>query len=315
MNTSRDVGEPLTLAQRLWIYQRERFPLGKTALLIAAFSSASLNVSATLGHRPLPEIWTYLVMWLATVLIFFQLRACDEWKDAATDRRFRPELPIPRGLVSLRVILQLAAASILPILVLSFSLTPSLTFLLCLIWLWLALMTREFFVPTWLRAHPFVYLVSHMLIMPLVDLFVTAGDWLVHGAAPPVELTWFLGLSFVNGCVLEVGRKMRAPETERDGVETYSQLLGILGSTYLWIGFVFMSFLLLLGVGFALGSTLPIGVAGAAGAALCFGIAREFAQTPTSINEKRLDAAAGLWVALCYVSAGYLPLLTRLGQQ
>lgn len=303
--------EPASLLQRLWLYQRERFPVGKTAVLIAAFSSASLNVSSTLGHRALPETWTYLAIWLATILIFFQLRACDEWKDARTDRIFRPELPIPRGLVSLKLILQLAAAAILPIFVLSFSVTPSLVFLLGLTWLWLALMTREFFAPRWLKAHPFVYLVSHMLIMPLVDLFVTAGDWLVKSSAPPVELTWFLGLSFVNGCVLEVGRKLRAPENEREGVETYSQLLGVANSTYLWIGLILLSFVLLLGVGFALDSAFAIGVIGAIGAALCLGIAMEFGRAPTGVAERRLDAAAGLWVTLCYLSAGYLPLLAR----
>ena len=32
--------------RRLWIYQRERFPLSRTALLLAVFSAASINVSA-----------------------------------------------------------------------------------------------------------------------------------------------------------------------------------------------------------------------------------------------------------------------------
>ena len=34
------------------------------------------------------------------LIFFFQLRACDEVKDAEDDRRYRPERPIPRGLVS-----------------------------------------------------------------------------------------------------------------------------------------------------------------------------------------------------------------------
>jgi hypothetical protein len=34
----------------------------------------------------------------------------------------------------------------------------------------------------------------------------------------------FLALSFVNGCVLEIGRKLWAPENEIAGVDTYSAL-------------------------------------------------------------------------------------------
>ena len=32
-------------------------------------------------------------------------------------------------------------------------------------------MTAEFFVPEWLKARPFLYLVSHMAIMPFIDLY------------------------------------------------------------------------------------------------------------------------------------------------
>jgi hypothetical protein len=43
---------------------------------------------------------------------FFQLRACDEVKDAEDDRLYRPERAIPRGLVSLRLIVWLAMAAV-----------------------------------------------------------------------------------------------------------------------------------------------------------------------------------------------------------
>jgi hypothetical protein len=57
----------------------------------------------------------------------------------------------------------------------------------------------------WLKARPFLYLVSHMLIMPLIDLFVTATEWLTRAGSPPAGLWLFLLLSFANGCVLEIG--------------------------------------------------------------------------------------------------------------
>ncbi len=51
----------LSVLQRLWIYQRERFPLARTALLLAVFTAASINVSAHLAGRPLPAWPSYLV--------------------------------------------------------------------------------------------------------------------------------------------------------------------------------------------------------------------------------------------------------------
>ena len=68
-------------------------------------------------------------------------------------------------------------------------------------------MTREFFVPEWLRAHPALYLVSHMVILPLILLYGSTVDWLTAGAAPPRGLIVFLAATYACGLVLELGRK------------------------------------------------------------------------------------------------------------
>lgn len=84
---SADAVAPLSLAERPWIYQRERFPLGKTAGLLAVFSAASISVSAHLAGRGLPPVTTFAGA-RAVVLTFFQLRACDEIKDRGDDLRW-----------------------------------------------------------------------------------------------------------------------------------------------------------------------------------------------------------------------------------
>ncbi len=112
------------------------------------------------------------------------------------------------GLSVLRLIVGIAVAAIPVALAATFALDPRLVAPLALVWLWMALMTAEFFAPQWLKARPFLYLVSHMLIMPLIDLFVTACEWLTASGHPPGALWLFLVLSFLNGCVLEIGRKI-----------------------------------------------------------------------------------------------------------
>ena len=295
------------LAHKLWIYQRERFPLFRTSLLLVVFTAASISVSANLAARPAPGLWTFFVAWLATLMIFFQLRASDEVKDFEDDARYRPERPIPRGLVSLRLIVGVALLSAPLAAALAASLDLAVLAPLAGVWLWLALMSVEFFAPHWLKARPFAYLVSHMAIMPLIDLFVTSTEWLPHSLYPPGGLGWFLALSFANGCVLEIGRKIWAPENERDGVETYSALLGPARATELWIGALCVACALLIGVGFAVGAPKIVSGIGVAAFIVVAILASGFMRKPTHQGQKLIDALAGVWVLICYGTAGFAP--------
>lgn len=297
----------MSLARRLWAYQAERFPLLRTVPLLAVFSAAAINVSAFLAGRSLPEPVAYLTAFLLAFLLFFQMRAADEVKDAEDDRRFRPERPIPRGLVPLGLIVGLAAAAVPVAVALAWAWHPPLLWLLALAWTWLGLMTAEFLVPAWLKARPVLYLVSHMAILPLIDLMLTGVEWLPRGGPDPA-LALFLGLSFVNGCVLEIGRKLKAPENERAGVETYSALWGPAPAARVWAVCVAVAAALVALNGLALGiPTLaaPLAGLGLAAAAL---IARRYASAPTPAAERTLDAASGLWVFLAYATLGFLPL-------
>ncbi|PJI93140.1 4-hydroxybenzoate polyprenyltransferase [Yoonia maricola] len=297
----------MTLAERLWVYQAERFPLAKTVPLLACFSAASITLSAVLAGRPLPGFSAYLIGFFLVFILFFQLRVADEVKDGEDDAKYRPERPIPRGLVTLRLIVSLGVATIPLGIVLALIHGAGLIWLLLLTWAWLTAMTFEFGVPAWLKARPVVYLLSHMAIMPLIDLLLTGIEWLPHGSAAPA-LWLFIALSFSNGCVLEIGRKLWAPENERAGVDTYSGLWGSKRAADIWLIFVGISALLLIGVGIATGFALAFALLACAGFACCIFMARHYAATPTPKAEKQMDTVAGLWVFGCYATAGFLPL-------
>ncbi|MEO0946514.1 MAG: UbiA family prenyltransferase, partial [Pseudomonadota bacterium] len=155
-----------------------------------------------LADRSLPPLDGYVIGFALVMILFFQMRVCDEIKDLEDDKAYRPERPIPRGLVSLRQIVVLGAATAPVAILLALVWGHGLVWLLLLVWLWLAAMTFEFGVPAWLKAHPVLYLLSHMAIMPLIDLLLTGVEWTRAGAPHP-GLWLFLALSFVNGCVLE----------------------------------------------------------------------------------------------------------------
>ncbi|MBC9245260.1 UbiA family prenyltransferase [Paracoccus sp. 11-3] len=300
-----------SIVRRLWIYQAERFPLQKTVPLLAVFSAASIAVSATLADRPLPGIGAFATGFILAIAIFFQMRVCDEHKDLEDDFRYRPDRPIPRGLVSLRLVFALGLLSALVAVVAAWIWHPQVLWLLALVWLWLGLMTVEFGAPAFLKARPVLYLVSHMAIMPLIDLLLTGIEWVPAGSMSP-HLWLFLALSFVNGCVLEIGRKLWAPENEIPGVETYSGLWGPRTATRIWLGCVALSYLLLIGVGFATGNPLINAATGALGFAIILNAAFRYIHNPTPQAQKTVDNVAGLWVFLCYAVAGFAPLVSRL---
>ncbi|MGB0960424.1 MAG: UbiA family prenyltransferase [Halocynthiibacter sp.] len=295
----------------LWTYQKERFPLFKTVPLLAMFSAASLSVSAELAGRPFPSFGGYIAGFVVAMMLFFQLRVCDEYKDLEEDKLYRPDRPIPRGLISLRFIVSLGFVS-LPIAALAVWLwSPPAVWLLVLVWVWLTAMTLEFGVGDWLKARPVLYLLSHMAIMPLIDFLLTGLEWMPNGRAAGA-LWMFLALSFVNGCLLEIGRKLWAPENEIAGVETYSHLWGPKKAAYIWVGCGGVSYLLLLGVSAATGGLWVSLILGGALFVLCLWAAVSYARSPTDAAEKRMDMLAGLWVFACYALAGFAPVVMRI---
>jgi hypothetical protein len=300
-----------SLLARLWTYQAERFPLVKNGLLIAVFASSGVTLSAVLARRTLPDPAAYVCAALVAFGLFFQLRVADEVKDADEDRRFRPERPVPRGLVSLRVLVRLALGIALLQALAAGMYAPRLLGLLLVVWAWMGLMAVEFFVPAWLRARPLAYLVSHMVVMPLIDLWITGVEWLPRAGVPPFGLLPALLLSFANGCVLEIGRKTWAPESERPGVETYSSLWGSGTAARRWLGSLTAAGILVWLTGASAGASWPMAAIAIIAFALASSAARSFIARPTVAAQHRLDTSAGLWVLTSYATLGLVPLLLR----
>lgn len=276
---------------RWWTYQKERFPLAGHAPLVAAFSSCAILYSSYL-QPGIPLRWEMFVTAFATCLIFFlQLRIADEFKDYDEDSKFRPYRPVPRGLVSLRELGFVFAIGAAVQLALALWLAPLLCWILFLGWAYLALMCVEFFAREWLKARPITYLWTHMMIMPLVDLYATACYW-IHGSMPG-GLGWFLAASFTNGLVIEIGRKIRDPKAEETGVPTYSKLWGRSRATLIWRACQ------LLTLAFAIAAAALIGAA--IYVAIPLVLAFVFLRRPS-------ETAAGLWTAVLYLGLGFIPL-------
>jgi 4-hydroxybenzoate polyprenyltransferase len=302
------------MASRWWIYQRERFPVLAHGPLIAAFSFSAVSFSCLLRdheEQGLPS-WSAVVTAFITALIFFfQLRIADEFKDFEEDSFYRPYRPVPRGLVKLWELGVLWAITAVIQLALALLLKPSLAWLLLLVWVYLALMSKEFFVRKRIQHKPLLYMFSHMAIMPLIDLYATACDWWPETGQPPRGLGWFVAVSYFNGIVIEVGRKIRAPHDEEEGVNTYTFLWGRRNAMRFWLAFLSLTAVCAAIAAWQIDFLWPMVVLLATLLATATWVARRFLQTAATAWAKRVELMSGLWTLFMYLGLGAVPLLWR----
>jgi 4-hydroxybenzoate polyprenyltransferase len=298
-----------------WIvYQRERFPLVAHAPLVAAFSGSAVCFSSLVrGDIARPSLPALMVAFFTSLLFFLQLRIADEFKDYEEDARFRPYRPVPRGLVTLRELRYVAFGTAIVQLLLALLLAPGLVWLLLIVWGFLGLMSREFFVPNWLRKHPIAYMTSHMAILPLIDMYATACDWWIAGLRrPPSGLSWFLIVSFFNGIVVEIGRKTRAPQDEEAGVETYSALWGVTGAVRGWLAAITLTAAAAWRAAEGVGTATPMLLLLLVLVACCVAGSRPLVRLHAQGSGRTVEVLSGVWTLVMYLGLGAIPLTLAL---
>ena len=103
------------------------------------------------------------------------------------------------------------------------------------------LMTKEFFIKNWLTERILIYALSHVVIMIFITLVIVKGTGYIleshfletlYLSLERYEKNIFIALiplfalNYLNGIVLEIGRKTRKSDEEEHGVQTYSNLWG-----------------------------------------------------------------------------------------
>ena len=296
---------PTSLAERLWIYQQERFPLARFGPMVVVFTASAAYYSRfARGADGFIPAGRFLVGAFTALVFFAWLRILDEHKDAEVDRRYRPELPVPRGLVTRAELRAVGATALGAAVLLNVWAAPELLAVMAVVAGYAALMTREFFVGEWLRAHPAAYLLSHMAIMPLIDLYSTGLDWLSEGVDAPRALVLFLLLTYLNGIVIEIGRKIRVPSEERDGVDTYTLAWGVRVAPTVWLIVLSSTAMVAAFALQAIGaSRVEIGALVALMGLAAIPAVR-FVIDPRPALSKQIEAASGLWTIAMYLALG-----------
>ena len=220
---------------RLSAYLKERFPLLGNVLLIISYYSANQFLAKSLVHPDTPMTYSYKSLFGALTLLclFFHLRVFDEHKDYVEDCKYYPNRVLQRGIITLNELKRLGALAI-ALEILASIIAGIRALVSTMIALGFSvLMLKEFFVKVWLRRHFLVYVVTHMLIMPLFSMviFSFSTDKFPWQAPPLYWLYAFVG--FFVTLNWEISRKIRSPEEEIEGVISYTKVWGTYGAAYM----------------------------------------------------------------------------------
>jgi len=303
----------LSFIRRLNIYQKERFPILAHGLLITAFTFSAISYSRIYrGIENFISAKDFMIGIFASFTLFLLVRIFDEFKDQEEDAKYRKYLPVPRGLVSLKELASVGwLIAIIQIAVIGFFQTKML-FLYGVVLAYLLLMSKEFFIPEWLKNHQIAYIVSHMMIIPLIDLYSSGLDWLLGGDVLHQGVFWFMAVSFVNGLVLEFGRKIKTPASEEVGVVSYTKLYGTKKAVWIWLALLATTGGLAIGAAsyasyghIAFKMLISFFVISSVPALL-------FIKNPSDKMAKYIEYASGAWTILMYLSLGAIPMIKTL---
>ena len=316
------------------IYLNERFPLGKNSFFVLIFTLSGYIFTGLLYNSKIinqifskeikvPMPWHKIVaLFIIIFIFFFQLRITDEFKDYEEDLKYRPYRPVQRGIISLKALGKIGIATIIIQIILAHVINPKLIYFMLLVWFYMFLMTKEFFIKNWLTERILIYALSHVVIMIFITLVIVKGTGYIleshfletlylsvekYGKNIFIGLIPLFALNYLNGIVLEIGRKTRRADEEEHGVQTYSKLWGKKkAAVILSLLFAVEYFLVILGLSYTyekyfLFSGLVLLII------LIISIYFMIKFLKKDLSGKIVESVSGLWIVFSSMGLGLLP--------
>ena len=317
------------------IYLNERFPLGKNSIFVLIFTLSGYIFTGLLYNSKIinqifskeikvPMPWHKIVALFIIIFMFFlQLRITDEFKDYEEDLKYRAYRPVQRGVITLKALGKIGIATIIIQIILVYVIDFKIIYFMIIVWFYMFLMAKEFFIKEWLTKRILIYALSHVVIMIFITLvIVNATQYIVLGEAENIikfgALQWYrhnidialiplFTLNYLNGIVLEIGRKTRRADEEEHGVQTYSKLWGKKkAAVILSLLFAVEYFLVILGLSYTyekyfLFSRLTLLII------LIISIYFMIKFLKKDLSGKIVESVSGLWIVFSSMGLGLLP--------
>ena len=317
------------------IYLNERFPLGKNSIFVLIFTLSGYIYTGLLYNSKIinqifskeikvPMPWHKIVALFIIIFMFFlQLRITDEFKDYEEDLKYRAYRPVQRGVITLKALGKIGIATVIIQIILAYIIDFKIIYFMIIVWFYMFLMAKEFFIKEWLTKRILIYALSHVVIMIFITLvIVNATQYIILGEAENIfkfgALQWYrhnidialiplFTLNYLNGIVLEIGRKTRRADEEEYGVQTYSKLWGKKkAAVILSLLFAVEYFLVILGLSYTyekyfLFSGLVLLII------LIISIYFMIKFLKKDLSGKIVESVSGLWIVFSSMGLGLLP--------
>ena len=315
------------------IYLNERFPLGKNSFFVLIFTLSGYIYTSLLYNSKIMYLFTngikigifqykIIALFIIIFMFFFQLRITDEFKDYEEDLKYRAYRPVQRGIISLKTLGKIGIATVIIQIMLAHVIDPEIIYFMIFVWIYMFLMAKEFFIKKWLTKRILIYALSHVVIMVFITLvIVEATQYIVPKNIFDVfilqryrhnidfALIPLFALNYLNGIVLEIGRKTRRTDEEEYGVQTYSKLWGRKKAVVvLSLLFVIEYFLVILGLAhtyekyFFFGRLTLLVI-------LIVSIYFMIKFLKKDLSGKIVETVSGLWIIFSSMCMGLLPYL------
>ena len=313
------------------IYLNERFPLGKNSFFVFIFTLSGYIYTSLLYNSKIMYLFTngvkigifqykIIALFIIVFMFFLQLRITDEFKDYEEDLKYRAYRPVQRGIISLKALGKIGIATVIIQIMLAHVIDPEIIYFMIFVWIYMFLMAKEFFIKKWLTKRILIYALSHVVIMVFITLvIVEATQYIVPKNIFDVFiLQWYkhnidfaliplFALNYLNGIVLEIGRKTRRADEEEHGVQTYSKLWGKKkAAVILSLLFAVEYFLVILGLSYTyekyfLFSGLVLLII------LIISIYFMIKFLKKDLSGKIVESVSGLWIVFSSMGMGLLP--------
>ena len=317
------------------IYLNERFPLGKNSIFVLIFTLSGYIYTGLLYNSKIinqifskeikvPMPWHKIAALFIIIFMFFlQLRITDEFKDYEEDLKYRAYRPVQRGVVTLKALGKIGIATVIIQIILAYIIDFKIIYFMIIVWFYMFLMAKEFFIKEWLTKRILIYALSHVVIMIFITLVIlNATQYIVLGETENIfkfgALQWYrhnidialiplFTLNYLNGIVLEIGRKTRRADEEEHGVQTYSKLWGKKKAVViLSLLFAVEYFLVILGLSYTyekylLLSRLVLLII------LIISIYFMIKFLKKDLSGKIVESVSGLWIIFSSMGMGLLP--------
>jgi len=214
--------------RRKWLtFFKERFdPLSHLVMIILFISGHFSLVDMKIGVE-------VILAFVGTVVFFFKLRCFDEIKDLDLDFKINSTRPLPRGLVSVFEVKDMALLCLLLENLIFYSISIKSGVAMSLASLYSLIMYKEFFLGTKFRDKLTTYATAHTLVTILLSLSIFCA--LLNDSIFNLDFKYyaFSIVSWLLFNIFELGRKTFLASEEKNQVESYSKVWGKMGAVVL----------------------------------------------------------------------------------